>query len=681
MKTPLPCCAFTRAFLIALALCLPASPPVRAEWITLQIPLTGLSNGFTFWQQGASGSAEWIWPPDSEATTAAMGYDRSQSYFRQPSGVPILEGGTFDSDGVFHPDSGSFVTISVFREGSGAFFLYNTTTLVLAPPNQTALVFADWRSLGGTAPLTFFAIDEARHGHLFAFTNGNVFIPLTSGAVQGSLGADGQFASLGFFDAWASGIALGSGSPIAVDLTAHEAVWAANPNLVGASWASDTTPRAMQTLTLTFAAAEEGHSFIIYTFAGPSQVLSPEFQGNTLAAPISIGAGTEFWVTRNNPPPQPATQHHQMPLTPLTFYVSGELPPTSGGGVTLTTLHFRISPTLNPEAFHVRRNADATSTPMVVSAANNQIPVLNPSTGQWITMPYRDAWADVNTAGGYYVTNGSGQNVGTGPGFFDFAASWYPTLVRPALVPIARQGHAMRTGEGFNATWTGAAIGQLSSGDPFSTPQWAPFIWDVATLSVPFSVDFRDSATPMVKLTDSDAGDFLQNGALGAGISGFESWHLPQPLVLKISATRWAHQLEIRCADGTIYPVTAGRIQGNWSREPLTNIEWFNPYGFFDATARCQTNIPWHLYDKTRPGFLAADGADAASFVNSTDDTDTDIDGLPDWYELMIGTNPTNPDTDGDGQTDGYEVFHNTNPLARPVTAIGATLKVYTPLE
>ncbi|MCA4346286.1 thrombospondin type 3 repeat-containing protein, partial [Acinetobacter baumannii] len=35
--------------------------------------------------------------------------------------------------------------------------------------------------------------------------------------------------------------------------------------------------------------------------------------------------------------------------------------------------------------------------------------------------------------------------------------------------------------------------------------------------------------------------------------------------------------------------------------------------------------------------------------------TDTDNDGLPDYLERFIGSDPNNPDTDGDGHKDGYE--------------------------
>jgi len=45
-------------------------------------------------------------------------------------------------------------------------------------------------------------------------------------------------------------------------------------------------------------------------------------------------------------------------------------------------------------------------------------------------------------------------------------------------------------------------------------------------------------------------------------------------------------------------------------------------------------------------------------------DLDSDGDGIPDWLELLIGTDPYNPDTDGDGLSDGEEFWiYFTDPL------------------
>ena len=48
---------------------------------------------------------------------------------------------------------------------------------------------------------------------------------------------------------------------------------------------------------------------------------------------------------------------------------------------------------------------------------------------------------------------------------------------------------------------------------------------------------------------------------------------------------------------------------------------------------------------------------------------DSDGDGIVDWKEVQLGTNPNNPDTDGDGIPDGWEVAHGLNPLVNDASA------------
>jgi outer membrane protein OmpA-like peptidoglycan-associated protein len=55
-------------------------------------------------------------------------------------------------------------------------------------------------------------------------------------------------------------------------------------------------------------------------------------------------------------------------------------------------------------------------------------------------------------------------------------------------------------------------------------------------------------------------------------------------------------------------------------------------------------------------------------------DEDSDGDGLADWLETEIGTDPYNPDTDGDGLTDGEEHWiYFTDPLNRDTDYDGLT--------
>ena len=498
---------------------------------------------------------------------------------------------------------------------------------------------------------------------------------------------DGQEFSLGFFNAWATGIdPLLYGTPSSptdgriVDFTAQEAAWTSlNSNFLDASgWWSDPTPHSLQSLYLEFSTSEQGRQFDVYAGGSITRVVASS-SGTAEGGAVLIGAGIEFRVVRvgGNGGGDGSTGTHQMPLSTFNFYANSELPPSASDAV-LTTVHFRISPSLNPWGFSVDNNG--TSRSITVSTWENETSVLYPGTNAPVTIAYRDAWVEVDASQGYGVYDSGYNYLGQGPDFFEYPpAGTIASQALNASIPIARQGHRMRTGEDFNATW-GTAVGQVQSFDPFAG---VPYSYEVASLSVPFSPNFQ-AAGASVQLTDLDTGEPSPAGAISGGaILGLDAWHVAQPLILKISGTRWNNTLKIHCADGTDLPVTRHRIQGDWSVEPGTGLPWFNPYGFFDATATCKAGIPWHLYDFTRQQYLNADGSDPASFINATDNTDTDGDGLPDWYEVLIGTKSGAgwQDTDGDGQTDGYEVAHGTNPLARPVTASGATLKVFTPLE
>jgi hypothetical protein len=63
-------------------------------------------------------------------------------------------------------------------------------------------------------------------------------------------------------------------------------------------------------------------------------------------------------------------------------------------------------------------------------------------------------------------------------------------------------------------------------------------------------------------------------------------------------------------------------------------------------------------------GSSQGSGTAAAALTPLDPFADSDGDGLPDWYELTIGTDPRNADSDGDGLSDFEELFiYRTNPL------------------
>jgi len=52
-----------------------------------------------------------------------------------------------------------------------------------------------------------------------------------------------------------------------------------------------------------------------------------------------------------------------------------------------------------------------------------------------------------------------------------------------------------------------------------------------------------------------------------------------------------------------------------------------------------------------------------SSIIASLNNVDSDKDGVPDWQEVLYGTDPKNPDSDKDGTPDGEEIKLNRDPL------------------
>jgi hypothetical protein len=59
------------------------------------------------------------------------------------------------------------------------------------------------------------------------------------------------------------------------------------------------------------------------------------------------------------------------------------------------------------------------------------------------------------------------------------------------------------------------------------------------------------------------------------------------------------------------------------------------------------------------------------SAANKANNKDTDSDGLPDWQEILYGTDPKKADTDGDGTNDANEIKSGRDPLKENTAPIG----------
>src|SRR5207247_5691563 len=114
----------------------------------------------------------------------------------------------------------------------------------------------------------------------------------------------------------------------------------------------------------------------------------------------------------------------------------------------------------------------------------------------------------------------------------------------------------------------------------------------------------------------------------------------------------------VRETESITFSILNGAVSGAGVRETESkNYSVQNAAGSALSALPARADRPESAVSGTQS---ASGGAGPA--INSF--IDSDGDGLPDWVEIMIGTDPFNPDTDGDGLSDGDEVLrYHTNPL------------------
>ena len=680
MKTPLASTPRLRALFAALVLLVASISTGAAEWITLQVPLTRATNTFKLWEVAPGAAA-----PNTLFPVAGPDILKTS--------VTSIEfiGGSFDALGNWIPDQDSYALVQAERAGTGHFWLRDETRQDFAPRDQTALTAAPWTDPASTNVFRQFSIESARAGHGLSlqFASGTaVTYTMSLSPPQVEYDISGQPADLGFFLAWVPDTGTTSGDEWIIDHDTGERTsgTALPANLIGAAWEpfNGTTPTHQ--VVFLIPTADSGDTFEVQIpGVSVSQTGATWWEGtapdNSFYSGPAVTAvvGQNYWFQLYRVSDSHSSPGFRMGEADLVLDARPWLPPPPEAQ--WETRGFSMLDALANQGTPYIRYADGSTTALSSDGGyssylyawddwgNEQNAML---LGYTATIDVNRTWWVEQARGGTTVHLGQDSV---------FMEGWAPSHASPpagsvyAWVPAVRQGRALRSGEG----WLAPELGDTTT---FSLPSpvgGAPITWDAVRLWVSIS----NPAAPFT-LSDPVAGDISPPAFPGSnsGTADFSAWFPPQPLILKISATRWGKNLVIRTPLGADRPITRHQMQGDWSRDASSGTVWFNPYGYFDATATAYEGLPWWLVDLGVAGHPTAEVLTPAAgsvndFIASTDSTNSDPDSLKDWEERLLGTNPYSADTDGDGTNDDLD----TDPRTLPATAPGSTLKVYTQLR
>ena len=289
-----------------------------------------------------------------------------------------------------------------------------------------------------------------------------------------------------------------------------------------------------------------------------------------------------------------------------------------------------------------------------------------------------------------FITYGA-TDWGQGPSFFDaptflgYGGNWGGGTPQTLSLyfPPERNHSLIEDSNGRSVSWsdTTASAGNYSPWDG------SYYYWNAVGATITFIPG--EQYSPWFDRTNGDELGYVSlDGAANNGEQPFMSWFKKARLHANISSTRWANQLVVRTQNGAEFTIKKNRTVGDLSQSAYGYI-YFNSYGYFDSEADYYPSLPFAIYDATRGEYLALDGEAATggipwvipgssgqfSVVTRSDETDSDADGWPDYYERQIGTNPYATDTDGDGIADPQDE----DPLRKPGNAPGSTLLVFTP--
>lgn len=588
--------------------------------------------------------------------------------------------------------------------------LTDGTSEGFSPQTLTGPVTLQATVFGGGTGTIGYALGEERLNHTFALVAPGLgwAFPVSNvpTASLSAVDSDGNWQlAYGFFNAYVAteDPELSPANSVLVDLTTQQQ---SKPNLTDLRYADAWVPRsvALPTRAVTFSIGEvtseysvlPGATFTLHTSSGNMQGLVPfiaEVSGSLeLRIGGQVGIREEYWWTRDGT--AETTEHFFMEIghTAVAKAGAGLSAPVSD----VQTVTFTIGEDHYGESLWVLQNG--TLTPLDSGTGGQNMLVTWDQNGDEVqyhfdyfsaSVDMSQQWELVSVNANSAVIESFGQATDLRDGFTPFNP--VPPIGQVSVsVPLARwesfmngqiqllggDGTAWAVTSPFGQTaglvsymyWSGAFIGT-----PLERWSYIHYIPATAPLS---TTDWQQ-----VSLLDNAANESSGPGAGGMN-NDFSKWMPVIPLNVNLPVSRWNQELYIITSAGGMFPVTKGNIQGLWSF--YGSGTYFTSYGYFDATSQAHAGADWWVYapygNQGMPEVSEVNGNNIMAW-NPASANDADGDGLPDWYEYVIGTSDdaqSGWDTDGDGISDFAEVSAGTSPThAKPMltvtTPVGAT--------
>lgn len=552
-----------------------------------------------------------------------------------------------------------------------------------------------------------YALGGERLDHTFALVApalGWAFpVSKVSPASLSALDSDGNWQlAFGFFNAYvATGVStLSRLNTVLVDLTAQEQ---SKPNLTDLRFAESWAPRsvALPTRAVTFTIGEvasgyqilPGATFTLHTSSGNMQGLVPfsvVVGGHRLLRlGGQVGIREEYWWTRDGT--AETTDHFFMEIghTAVSKAGAGLSVPVAD----IQTVTFTIGEDHFSESLAVLQNGSITPLGSGTGGANMLVTWDQNGNEVQYHFDYFSAsvdmsqpWDLVSVDATPAVIHSFGQTTDLRGGFAPFnpvAPAGFVSMSVPEARRASLLGGQLKLQANDSTEWAVSVtpgfegVGQYYtywSGVFVGTPleRWSYFQY------IPATAPSSTTDWQQISLLDTAASESSGSGA-GGGYLDFSKWLPVTTLSLNLPVSRWNQELYIITSAGGMFPVTKGNIQGLWSFYGMGN--YFTTYGYFDAASQIHSGADWWVYapygNSGTPEVSELNGSDIMNW-NPTSATDADGDGLPDWYEYILGTSDdatTGWDTDGDGIGDYQEIAAGTNP-----NQAAPTLTVTTPV-